>query len=26
MNLRIGNDYDIHKLVPERPLILGGVK
>lgn len=26
MNLRIGNGYDIHRLVPERPLILGGVK
>lgn len=23
--IRIGNGYDIHKLVPERPLILGGV-
>lgn len=23
--LRIGNGYDIHQLVPERPLILGGV-
>jgi len=22
--LRIGNGYDIHRLVPERPLILGG--
>lgn len=26
MNIRIGNGYDLHKLVPERPLILGGVK
>lgn len=25
MNLRIGNGYDIHRLVPGRPLILGGV-
>ncbi|NEP45993.1 MAG: 2-C-methyl-D-erythritol 2,4-cyclodiphosphate synthase [Okeania sp. SIO2H7] len=25
-NLRIGNGYDIHKLGPGRPLILGGVK
>ena len=25
MNIRIGNGYDIHRLVPERPLILGGV-
>ncbi|MFP4007716.1 MAG: 2-C-methyl-D-erythritol 2,4-cyclodiphosphate synthase [Spirulinaceae cyanobacterium] len=25
MNLRIGNGYDIHKLVRDRPLILGGV-
>ncbi len=25
MNIRIGNGYDIHKLVPNRPLILGGV-
>ncbi len=25
-NIRIGNGYDIHRLVPERPLILGGVK
>jgi 2-C-methyl-D-erythritol 2,4-cyclodiphosphate synthase len=25
MNIRIGNGYDIHKLVPGRPLILGGV-
>lgn len=26
MNIRIGNGYDIHKLVAERPLILGGVE
>lgn len=26
MNLRIGNGYDIHRLVTGRPLILGGVK
>ena len=26
MQLRIGNGYDIHRLVPERPLILGGVQ
>ena len=26
MNIRIGNGYDIHKLVADRPLILGGVK
>ncbi|HIK25347.1 MAG: 2-C-methyl-D-erythritol 2,4-cyclodiphosphate synthase [Thermosynechococcus sp. Uc] len=26
MKIRIGNGYDIHQLVPERPLILGGVK
>ncbi len=26
MNIRIGNGYDIHKLVKERPLILGGVE
>ena len=26
MNIRIGNGYDIHKLVAGRPLILGGVK
>ena len=25
MNIRIGNGYDIHRLGPERPLILGGV-
>lgn len=24
--LRIGNGYDIHRLVPDRPLILGGVR
>lgn len=24
--LRIGNGYDIHRLVPDRPLILGGIK
>ena len=24
--LRIGNGYDMHRLVPGRPLILGGVK
>jgi 2-C-methyl-D-erythritol 2,4-cyclodiphosphate synthase len=24
MNLRIGNGYDIHRLVPGRPLIIGG--
>ena len=24
MNIRIGNGYDIHRLVPGRPLILGG--
>jgi 2-C-methyl-D-erythritol 2,4-cyclodiphosphate synthase len=26
MQLRIGNGYDIHRLVPDRPLILGGVR
>ncbi|MDY6784904.1 MAG: 2-C-methyl-D-erythritol 2,4-cyclodiphosphate synthase [Cyanobacteriota bacterium] len=26
MNIRIGNGYDIHKLVRDRALILGGVK
>lgn len=26
MNIRIGNGYDIHRLVAGRPLILGGVK
>jgi 2-C-methyl-D-erythritol 2,4-cyclodiphosphate synthase len=25
MDLRIGNGYDIHQLVPDRPLILGGI-
>jgi 2-C-methyl-D-erythritol 2,4-cyclodiphosphate synthase len=25
MNIRIGNGYDIHRLTPDRPLILGGV-
>ena len=25
MNIRIGNGYDIHKLVRDRPLILGGI-
>ena len=25
MDIRIGNGYDIHRLVPDRPLILGGV-
>ena len=25
MNLRIGQGYDVHALVPNRPLILGGV-
>ena len=25
MNIRIGNGYDIHRLVADRPLILGGV-
>ena len=24
MQLRIGNGYDMHRLVPGRPLILGG--
>ena len=24
--IRIGNGYDIHRLVPDRPLILGGIK
>ncbi|MBF2026626.1 MAG: 2-C-methyl-D-erythritol 2,4-cyclodiphosphate synthase [Oscillatoriales cyanobacterium C42_A2020_001] len=24
-SIRIGNGYDIHRLVPERPLILGGI-
>ncbi|MEM8805327.1 MAG: 2-C-methyl-D-erythritol 2,4-cyclodiphosphate synthase [Cyanobacteria bacterium P01_G01_bin.38] len=26
MDIRIGNGYDIHRLTPDRPLILGGVK
>ncbi|MEM8829807.1 MAG: 2-C-methyl-D-erythritol 2,4-cyclodiphosphate synthase [Cyanobacteria bacterium P01_G01_bin.19] len=26
MNMRIGNGYDIHKLVTDRPLILGGIE
>ena len=26
MNIRIGNGYDIHRLVTGRPLILGGVE
>jgi 2-C-methyl-D-erythritol 2,4-cyclodiphosphate synthase len=26
INIRIGNGYDIHRLVRDRPLILGGVK
>ena len=26
MNIRIGNGYDIHKLVTDRPLILGGIE
>jgi 2-C-methyl-D-erythritol 2,4-cyclodiphosphate synthase len=26
MSLRIGHGYDIHRLVPGRPLVLGGVK
>lgn len=26
IQLRIGNGYDIHRLVPDRPLILGGVQ
>jgi 2-C-methyl-D-erythritol 2,4-cyclodiphosphate synthase len=26
MNLRIGNGYDIHQLVGDRPLILGGIQ
>ena len=25
-NLRIGHGYDVHRLVPERKLILGGVE
>lgn len=26
MNFRIGHGYDIHRIVPGRPMILGGVK
>ena len=26
MNIRIGNGYDIHRLAPERKLILGGIE
>ncbi len=26
MNIRIGNGYDIHRLVSDRPLILGGIQ
>ncbi|HAC66317.1 MAG TPA: 2-C-methyl-D-erythritol 2,4-cyclodiphosphate synthase [Cyanothece sp. UBA12306] len=26
MNIRIGNGYDLHRLVQNRPLILGGIK
>ena len=26
MKLRIGHGYDIHRIVPGRPLVLGGVK
>jgi 2-C-methyl-D-erythritol 2,4-cyclodiphosphate synthase len=26
MNLRIGHGYDIHRIVPGRPMVLGGVK
>ena len=26
MNLRIGHGYDIHRIVPGRPMILGGVR
>ncbi len=26
MDIRIGNGYDIHRLVPGRPLILGGIQ
>jgi 2-C-methyl-D-erythritol 2,4-cyclodiphosphate synthase len=26
MNIRIGNGYDIHQLVSDRPLILGGIR
>ncbi|CAN1212446.1 2-C-methyl-D-erythritol 2,4-cyclodiphosphate synthase [Tumidithrix helvetica PCC 7403] len=25
MNIRIGNGYDIHRLVSDRPLVLGGI-
>ncbi|MEO1590271.1 MAG: 2-C-methyl-D-erythritol 2,4-cyclodiphosphate synthase [Cyanobacteria bacterium J06632_22] len=25
MGIRIGNGYDMHRLVPDRPLILGGI-
>ena len=25
-NIRIGHGYDVHKLVPDRDLVLGGVK
>jgi 2-C-methyl-D-erythritol 2,4-cyclodiphosphate synthase len=25
LNLRIGNGYDMHRLVPDRPLVLGGI-
>ena len=25
MNFRVGHGYDIHRLVPDRPLVLGGV-
>ena len=26
MNFRIGHGYDIHRIVPDRPMILGGVR
>lgn len=26
MNYRIGHGYDIHRIAPDRPLVLGGVK
>ena len=26
MNFRIGHGYDIHRIIPGRPLVLGGVK
>lgn len=26
MNIRVGNGYDIHRLVLDRPLILGGIR